>query len=169
VLRSQREMSEWGGDVAVGSPRKSAVLSQEEDAFEGVMDNKEPSDKEGSVRDNPHAQSDEGVYDDDVDAEEDGGGLCHGMAKLEAAMAVPGLTVAQFAEQARSTAPGKMAASYKAVVHLIVDDQAGSLAMAHKFEASERTYLAVPNREGVFLVFHGLTWWAEAPGGTHNQ
>ncbi len=50
-----------------------------------------------------------------------------------------------------------MAASYEAVVRMIVDDQAGALATALKFEASEHTYLAVPNVEGVFLVFHGLT------------
>ncbi len=91
------------------------------------------------------------------------------MAKLEAAMAAPGLTAAWFAEQARSTTPGEMAASYEAVVRLIIDNQAGALAMALKFEASERTFLAVPNGEGVFLVFHGLTWWAEAPGGARNQ
>jgi hypothetical protein len=62
-----------------------------------------------------------------------------------------------------------MAASYEAVVHLILNNQAGALATALEFEASEHTYLAVPNEEGFFLVFHGLTWWAEAPGGACNQ
>jgi hypothetical protein len=62
-----------------------------------------------------------------------------------------------------------MAASYEVVVCLIVNDQAGALATALEFEASKRTYLAVPKREGGIPVFHGLTWWAEAPGGNHNQ
>ncbi len=62
-----------------------------------------------------------------------------------------------------------MATSYEVVVHLIVNNQVGALATALEFEASEHTYLAVPNGEGFFLVFHGLTWWAEAPGEACNQ
>jgi hypothetical protein len=76
---------------------------------------------------------------------------------------------AWFAKQAGSTTATKMATTYEAVVRLIVDDQAGALAAALAPEANERTYLAVPNEEGVFLVFHGLTWWADTPGGARNQ
>ncbi len=94
MLRSQQETSKEGGDDAAGSPTKAAILSQEEDAFEGVMDGEEPSNKEGSVGGNPHARANEGGYNNDVDAEEGGGGLHHDMAKLEAAMAMPGLTAA---------------------------------------------------------------------------
>jgi hypothetical protein len=36
-------------------------------------------------------------------------------------------------------------------------------------EATERTYLAILNAEGVFLVMHGLQWWADASGGARNQ
>jgi hypothetical protein len=169
VLHSQRETSEGGSDILAGSPAKAAILSQEEDAFEGVMDGEEPSDKKGSVGGNPRAWADEGGYDNDINAKEGVGRLRHGMAKLEATMAVPGLTAAWFAEQVWSTTLGKMAASYEAVVRLIVDNQAGALATALEFEARKRTYLAVPNGEGFFLVFHGLTWWAEAPGGACNQ
>jgi hypothetical protein len=50
-----------------------------------------------------------------------------------------------------------------------VEDPAGALAAALAPEAKERTYLAVLNKEGVFSVFHGLTWWADAPGGVRNQ
>ena len=62
-----------------------------------------------------------------------------------------------------------MATTYEALVCSIVKDPAGALAAALAHEASEQTYLAVPNGEGVFLVIHGLTWWAEAPGGARNQ
>ncbi len=98
MLHSQRETSEGGGDGAAGSSAKATVFSQEEEAFEGVMDGKEPIDKEELVRDNPHAWANDGGYDDDVDVEEGRGGLRQCMAKLEAAMAVPGLMAAWFAE-----------------------------------------------------------------------
>ncbi len=70
MLRSQRETSDGGGDIAAGSLAKAAGLSQEEDAFEGIMDSKEPSNEEGSVGDNPYARADEGMNNDDINAEE---------------------------------------------------------------------------------------------------
>jgi hypothetical protein len=62
------------------------------------MDGKEPSNKVGSVGGDPHARTNEGGYDNNNVAKEGGGGLCHGMVKREAAMAVPELTAARFAE-----------------------------------------------------------------------
>jgi hypothetical protein len=158
-----------GGDVAGGSPRqKAAVLSQEDEVEDGLT-NEEPSNDEESGGGNPDAQADEVEYTDDVDAKGGGSGLRHGMAKLKAAMTVPGSTAAWFAEQVVSTTTTKMATAYEAVVCGIVDNQAGALAAALAPEAKDRTYLAVPNGEGVFSVVHGLTWWAEAPGGARNQ
>jgi hypothetical protein len=87
-----------GGDVGRGSPRqKAAVLSQEDEVEDGLT-NEEPSNNEESGGGNPDALADEVEYDDDVDAEGGGSGLRHGMAELKAAMTVPGLTAAQFAE-----------------------------------------------------------------------
>ncbi len=154
MLRSQRETSEGGGDGAAVSPAKAVILSQEEDAFQSVMDGEEPSNKDKLVGDNPHAWADDGGYDDDVDAKEGGSGLCQGMAKLEAAMAVLRLMAAWFAEQAWSTTTDEMATSYQAVVRLIVNNQAAALATALEFKASECTYLTVPNGE----VFFGVPW-----------
>jgi hypothetical protein len=164
VLRSQ-----LGGDVAAGASAKAAVLSQEEDALKDVMGSKEPSNEEESFGDDPDARANEAGYNDNVDAEGGGSGLRYGMAKLKAAMSVPRLMAAWFPKQAGSTTATKMATTYQAVVCPIVDDQVGALAAALAPEANEWTYLAVPNEEGVFLVFHGLTWWADAPGGACNQ
>jgi hypothetical protein len=50
-----------------------------------------------------------------------------------------------------------------------MDNQARALGAALGTKATERTYLAMLNAEGVFLVMHGLQWWAEAPGGARNQ
>ncbi len=158
-----------GGDVAGGSPRqKAAILSQEDEVKNGLT-NEEPSDDEESGGGNPDAWADEVEYDDDINAEGGGSGLRHGMAELKAAMTVPGSMAAWFAKQVVSTTATEMATAYEAVVRGIVDDQAGALAAALAPEAKDRTYLAVPNGEGVFLVVHGLTWWAEVPRGAHNQ
>jgi hypothetical protein len=158
-----------GRDVAAGDSAKAAILSQEEDALEDIVDGKEPSNEEKSFGDNPDARANEAGYDHDIDAKEGGSGLRFGMAKLEAAMSMPGLMASRLAQRAGSTTATKMATTYKAVVRLIVNDQARALVAALAPEANERTYLAVPNEEGVFSVFHGLTWWADAPGGARNQ
>jgi hypothetical protein len=91
------------------------------------------------------------------------------MAKLEAAMTKPGSTADWFAKQVGLTTVTEMAATYEEMVRSMVEDPAGALAAALAPKAKERTYLAVPNKEGLFSVFHGLTWWADAPGGVHNQ
>jgi hypothetical protein len=126
-----------GRDVAGGSPRqKAAVLSQEDEVEDGLTD-EEPSDDEESGGGNPDSRADEVEYDDDVDAEGGGSGLHHGMAKLKAAMTVPGSTAARFAERVVSTTATEMATAYKAVVRGIVDDQAGALAAALAPEAKD--------------------------------
>jgi hypothetical protein len=154
VLRSMLP----GGDIAGGSPsQKAAVLSQEDEVEDGLTD-EEPSNDEESGGGNPDALADEVEYDDDVDTEGGGSGLRHGMAKLKAAMTVPGSTAARFTERVVSTTATEMATAYEAVVRGIVDDQAGALAAALAPEAKDRTYLAVLNGEGVFSVVHGLTW-----------
>jgi hypothetical protein len=148
---------------------EAAILSQEEDALKDVVGGKEPSNEAESFGDDPDARVNEAGYNDDVDAKGGGSGLRYDMAELKAAMSMPGLTAAWFAEQAGLTTATKMATTYEAVVCSIVDDQVGALAAALAPKANNRTYLAVPNEEGVFLVFHGLTWWADAPGGARNQ
>jgi hypothetical protein len=86
-------------------------------------------------------------------------------------MAVPGSTAARFAERARANrATGEeVATEHEAVGRSIVDDQAGALSKALGPKATEQTYLAMLNAEGIVLVLHGLQWWAEAPGGPRNQ
>jgi hypothetical protein len=105
---------------------------------------------------------------EDGHAGKGGHGLRHGMAGLEAAMAVPGSTASHFAERAWA---GQVTAEEVAteVCHSIVDNQAGAPGQALGPEATEQTYLAVLNAKDVFLVMHGLQWWAEAPGGARNH
>ncbi len=153
------------GDVAGGSPRKTAAILSQEDEVEEDLTDEEPSDNEELGGGNPDARADGVEYDNDVNAAGGGSGLRHGMAALEAAMTVPGSTAARFAERVVSTTTAKMATTYEALVHSIIKDSAGALAAALAHEASEQTYLAVPHGEGVFSVIHGLTWWGEAPGG----
>ena len=104
-------------------------------------------------------------------AQPDGHGLRHGMARLEAAMAVAGSTAARFAERARaSRATAEEAATeHEGVCREIVEDQASALVKALEPKATGRAYLAMVNAEGVFSVMHGLQWWTEAPGGTRHQ
>ncbi len=63
------------------------------------------------------------------------------MAGLEAAMAVPGSTAAQFAEcaQANQAAAEETATEQEAVCRSIVDDQAGALGAALAPKATEQT------------------------------
>jgi hypothetical protein len=100
-----------------------------------------------------------------------GNGLRHGMAGLEAAMAVSGSTASRFAERAwahQATAED-VATEHAAICRLILDNQAGAFGRALGLEATERTYLAILNAEGVYLVVHGLQWWVDAPGGARNH
>jgi hypothetical protein len=77
----------------------------------------------------------------DDDAGKGGHGLCHGMAGLEAAMAVPRSTAARFAEcaQANQATAEETATKHEAVCRLIVDDQAGALGVALGPKAAEQT------------------------------
>jgi hypothetical protein len=83
----------------------------------------------------------DGKIGKDDNAGKGGHGLCHGMAGLEAAMAVPGSTAARFAEcaQANRAAAEEMATEHEAVCRLIVDDQAGALGAALGPKATEQT------------------------------
>jgi hypothetical protein len=85
-------------------------------------------------------------------------GLRHGMAGLEAAMAVPGSTATRFAEQARANqaTAEEVATEHEAVCRLIVDDQVEALSEALGPKATERTYLAMLNAEGFFSMMHSL-------------
>jgi hypothetical protein len=98
-------------------------------------------------------------------------GLRYGMAGLEAAMAVSRSTASCFAELAlaRQAIAEEVATEHEAICCAIVGDQAGALKSALGPKAKGRTYLAMLNAEGVFLVMHGLQWWAGAPGGARNQ
>ncbi len=87
-----------------------------------------------------------------------GNGLRYGMAGLEATMAVSGSTASRFAERARArqATAEEVATEHKAICRAIVDDQAGALKSALGPKAKGRTYLAMLNAEGIFLVMHGL-------------
>ncbi len=52
----------------------------------------------------------------------------------------------------------EVATKHEAVCRLIVDNQAGALSKALGPKATERTYLAMLNAEGVFSMMHGLRW-----------
>ncbi len=103
--------------------------------------------------------------------EASGNGLRYGMAGLEAAMAVSGSMASHFAElaQACQATRDEVATEHEAIFRAIIDNQAGALKSALGLKAKGRTYLAMLNAEGIFLVMHGLQWWAGAPGGDRNQ
>ncbi len=68
-------------------------------------------------------------------------------------MAVPGSTATRFVAQAqanRATAE-EVATKHEAVCRLIVDNQVEALSKALGPKATERTYLAMLNAEGVFF------------------
>ncbi len=87
-----------GGDVAGGSPRKTAAVLSQEDKVEEDLTDEEPSDDEELGGGNPDARADGFEYNNNVNAAGGGSGLRHGMAELETAMTVPGLTAARFAK-----------------------------------------------------------------------
>ncbi len=103
--------------------------------------------------------------------EASGNGLRYGMAGLEAAIAVSGSMASCFAELARAhqATTEEVATEHKAICCAIVYDQAGALKSALGPKTKGRTYLAMLNAEGVFLVMHRLQWWAGAPGLACNQ
>jgi hypothetical protein len=92
-----------------------------------------------------------GKVEKDNEAEKGGHGLCHGMAGLEAAMAVPGSTAARFVERAQDNqaTAEEVATEHEAVGCSILYDQAGALSKALGPKATERTYLAMLNAEGI--------------------
>ncbi len=139
------------GGMTTAGPKEDMETTQV-DATTG----KAKADKATNVGVEKEGDVDEGVH-----------GLRHGMAALEAAMAVPGSTAACFAERARASRATDEEAATKHVVicRAIVDDQTGALGVALGPKAKERTYLAVLNAKSVFSVMHGLQWWGEAPSG----
>jgi hypothetical protein len=100
-----------------------------------------------------------------------GNGLHYGMAGLEATMAMSGSAASCFAllARARLATAEEVATEHEAICHAIVDDQAGALKSTLRPKAKGRTYLAMLNAKGFFLVMHGLQWWAGAPGRARNQ
>ncbi len=92
------------------------------------------------------------------------------MAGLNAAMDMSGSTASCFAKfaRARQATAEEVATEHEAICRAI-DDQAGALESALGPKAKGRTYLAMLNAEGVFLVMHGLQWWGGALGGACNQ
>ncbi len=140
-------------------------------AYAGPKEDVEAAQANATVRRAEVNKAMGGKVDEDGQAGKGGHRLHHGMAGLEAAMAMPGSTASCFAEHARASqaTTEEVATEHAVVCHSIVDNQAGALGRALGPEATERTYLAMLNAEGVFLVMHGLQWWAEAPGGARNH
>jgi hypothetical protein len=89
----------------------------------------------------PAEEATDGKIGKDYDARKGGHGLCHGMAGLKAAMAVPGSTAARFAEcaQANQATAEETATKHEAVCRSIVDDQAGALGAALGPKATKQT------------------------------
>jgi hypothetical protein len=87
-----------------------------------------------------------------------GNGLRYGMAGLEAAMAMSGSMASCFAEHARAclATVEEVATEHEAICRAIMDNQAGALKSALGPKAKGRTYLAMLNAKGIFLVMHGL-------------
>jgi hypothetical protein len=87
-----------------------------------------------------------------------GNGLHYGVAGLEAAMDVSGSTAFHFAERARAhqATMENMATEDEAICRTIMDNQAGALESALRPKVKRRTYLAMLNTEGIFLMMHGL-------------
>jgi hypothetical protein len=87
-------------------------------------------------------------------------GLHYGMAGLEAAMAVSGSMASCFTELelARQATAEEVATEHKAICCAIMDNQAGALESSLRPKAKGRTYLAMLNAKGIFLVMHGLQW-----------
>jgi hypothetical protein len=83
----------------------------------------------------------DGEIGKDDDAGKGGHGLRHGMAGLEAAMAVPGSRAAWFAEcaQANQATAEETATEHEVVCRLIMDDQTGALGAALGPKATEQT------------------------------
>jgi hypothetical protein len=83
----------------------------------------------------------DGKIGKDDNAGKGGHGLRHGMAGLEAAMAVPGSTAARFAKcpQANQATAEEMATKHEAVCRSIVDNQAGTLGAALGPKATKQT------------------------------
>jgi hypothetical protein len=83
----------------------------------------------------------DGKIGKDDNAGKGGHGLRHGMAGLEAAMAVPGSTAAWFAEcaQANRATAEETATKHEAVCRSMVDDQAGALGAALGPKATKQT------------------------------
>jgi hypothetical protein len=83
----------------------------------------------------------DGEIGEDDDAGKGGHGLRHGMAGLEAAMAIPGSTAARFAEcaQANQANAEETTTERKAVCRSIVDDQARALGAALGLRATKQT------------------------------
>jgi hypothetical protein len=98
-------------------------------------------------------------------------GLRYGMAGLKAAMAVSGSMASHFVElaRARQATTEEVATEHKAICCAIVDNQAGNLESTLGPKVKGRTYLAMLNTKGIFLVMHGLHWWAGAPSRACNQ
>ncbi len=83
----------------------------------------------------------DGKIGEDDGAGKGGHGLRHGMAGLQAAMAVPGSMAAWFAEcaQANQAAAEETATKHEAVCRLIVDNQDGALGAALGPKATKQT------------------------------
>ncbi len=86
-------------------------------------------------------QATDGEIGEEDNAGKGGHRLCHGMAGLEAAMAVPGSMVARFAERARANqaTAEETATEHEAVCCSTVDDQTGALGAALGPKATKRT------------------------------
>ena len=142
------------------SSKRGAGVRTNGTAYAGPKEDAEAAQADATIGRAEVAKATGSEVDKDGHAGNGGNGLRYSMAGLEATMAMPGSTASCFAERARASqaTAEEVATEHAAVCRLIVDNQAGALRWALGPEATERTYLAMLNAEGIILVMHGLQW-----------
>ncbi len=139
------------GRAAYSRPNEEARATIERTKVKRTMDDKINEDVQSGRGGHEINEATGGKVEEDNEAGKGMHGLRHGMARLEATMAVPGATVTHFVEQARANQATveEVATEHEVVYRLIVDDQVEALSRALGPKATELTYLAMLNAEGV--------------------
>jgi hypothetical protein len=153
------------GREAYSGPNEEAGATIERTEVKKTTDNEINEDVQAGKGGHEINEATAGEVEEGEEAGKGGHGLRHGMARLEAAMALPGSTATCFAEQARANqaTAEEVATEHEAVCRSIVDDQVEAFSKALGPKATERTYLAMLNAEGVFFRDAQSTVVSEGP------
>jgi hypothetical protein len=141
------------GRAAYPGPNREAGATIERTKVKKTTDDEINEDVQAGKGGHEINKATAGKVEEGEEAGKGGHGLRHGMAGLEAAIAVPGSTATCFAAQARANQATmeEVAIKHEAVCRSIVDNQVEALNEALGPKATERTYLAMLNAEGVFF------------------